>query len=398
MTRLHSRETRLLVLALASVPLSGCAGHASTETEALVVPEWSATEVRQIAGAGDSGGALTTIAAMAIGADDAVFVSQPMDGTIKEFDSAGRLARTFGQPGDGPGEFRSLGAIGLLGDTLYAVDRNARRVTFFSLDGHVLNSFPLTPKGLGDGWVPLAPTMLASDGSAVAQPGFLPRPGGGDEGQPVLILRVDRTGTVLDTLLLELRPPSALTRISAPMGPIWVRQPLADLPNPVVDPAGGRVAVVDTGQGSRSRGTTFRVSVLRSATDTLWARSYAYTPVPVSAAMVDSAVAREAFSLRNALPDSQEATRLIRKSMTVPEYLPAVSELRFAEDGNLWLCLSADLGKDHQWLVVDPMGQPVGRIEVPADLEVRRIQANAVWGIRRDSLDVPNVVEYAITR
>jgi len=46
----------------------------------------------------------------------------------------------------------------------------------------------------------------------------------------------------------------------------------------------------------------------------------------------------------------------------------------------------------------EPVLQPLARIVVPAGLEVRRIQGDDLWGIRHDSLDVPSIVKYTITR
>lgn len=56
-------------------------------------------------------------------------------GEIRIFDSGGHHLETLGGPGEGPGEFRSLGSVWARGDTIEAFDSELRRVTRFFPDG-----------------------------------------------------------------------------------------------------------------------------------------------------------------------------------------------------------------------------------------------------------------------
>ena len=52
---------------------------------------------------------------------------------------------TIGRAGSGPGEFRGLGSIGFIGDTLYATDFQQRRTTLFGVDGRYLRTILAKP-------------------------------------------------------------------------------------------------------------------------------------------------------------------------------------------------------------------------------------------------------------
>src|SRR5690606_11957666 len=53
-------------------------------------------------------------------------------------DAEGRLVRVVGREGSGPGEFRRLDALGLLGDTLWVFDSGNTRFGYFTLDGELI--------------------------------------------------------------------------------------------------------------------------------------------------------------------------------------------------------------------------------------------------------------------
>jgi len=61
---------------------------------------------------------------------------------LRYFDSSGKYLFAAGRPGEGPGEFRYLGAMQLLaGDTLFVLDYQVRRGSLFSPAGEFLRSF-----------------------------------------------------------------------------------------------------------------------------------------------------------------------------------------------------------------------------------------------------------------
>jgi hypothetical protein len=67
------------------------------------------------------------------------------DQVFKVFDEEGRLIKTIGAKGGGPGEFQSIGFSGFVPDgRLLVTDFQARRTSFFDAEGRFLKDFKWT--------------------------------------------------------------------------------------------------------------------------------------------------------------------------------------------------------------------------------------------------------------
>jgi len=70
-----------------------------------------------------------------------IYICDIQDLWIKVFDPEGRLVRTIGRKGSGPGEFQSIGEIALVPDArLLVLDWEAHRVSLFGTDGTFIRS------------------------------------------------------------------------------------------------------------------------------------------------------------------------------------------------------------------------------------------------------------------
>jgi len=334
---------------------------------------------------------------MAVHVSGQIFVSQPMENTVRVFDPDGRSLGRIGRLGEGPGEFRTLSRIGLLGDTLYAADGDSRRVTFFSVDGELLGTTPLIPRELGPEFLPRTPEWLATDGTSLSYTAFNPVLMEPNSSVRFLYVHIDRSGETVDTAaLLDLAPQQTI-RLRGAVGPLITAQLFSGLSLPVISADGSRLAIVD--EGDTRAGPTVHVTALRSTRDTVWSHEYTFEPIPVSAAMVDSAVAEKARGLNpDNFPDPADAERQIREGMAVPDHLAPVSSGVFADDGDLWLRREAVPGQGQRWTVFDSTGTPVGQITLPRNLAVKVVRANTLWGVETDAMGVPYVVRYALTR
>jgi hypothetical protein len=78
---------------------------------------------------------LTRVASMALGESGVLYVADALELSVAILDSTGRVAGTIGREGLGPGEFASIGAIGVFGDTVWAVDPALRRLLLFDTSG-----------------------------------------------------------------------------------------------------------------------------------------------------------------------------------------------------------------------------------------------------------------------
>lgn len=70
-----------------------------------------------------------------------LFVADSAAHDIKVFDEAGRLVKTIGFPGEGPGEFNAPTHVAFAGDHLYVTDTLNNRVQIFDAEGRYVRHF-----------------------------------------------------------------------------------------------------------------------------------------------------------------------------------------------------------------------------------------------------------------
>lgn len=375
-------------------------GDSGAGTPLLTSPvEWSATEVLRIGSVDDPATALSPVGSLAVDADGRIYVPQSASGSIRVFGVDGQALGIYGASGDGPGEFRQITRLGIFADTLFVSDLAARRVTLFSLDGRVLETLSLAPEGLGEDWVPVVPWWLDGDGRAVALPGYLPVLRDPNAAYRVMLVRIDRTGEIVDTVALTDRPPQLRIRLQGPFGALLADQPFATPFLPVTSAHGSPVAVLGDPRPKSGQGGVLDITVLRSLQDTVWSQSFTYEGVPLSAAVVDQVVGERVRRLsREAFPDRDDAEAQFRAEMSLPDHVPPLSGGLFADDGSLWLRRADTLADVQRWTVIDPQGVPIAEVTLPRSLKVEVVRSTSLWGVDTDELGVPYIVRYAIER
>lgn len=86
-----------------------------------------------------------------------LYVSDPQANAIHVFEESGRYAHTFGREGAGPGEFRRLGDLQTMGDTLVVVDAGSGRLQLLSPEGDQLAARTAPPTSY---WLTVGPNGL----------------------------------------------------------------------------------------------------------------------------------------------------------------------------------------------------------------------------------------------
>lgn len=76
--------------------------------------------------------------------DGNLYVTDDRRRDIQHITSAGELIRTIGSRGEGPGQFREISSVTLNGDSLVVHDAHSMRVTVFTRDGRLLNTYSLS--------------------------------------------------------------------------------------------------------------------------------------------------------------------------------------------------------------------------------------------------------------
>lgn len=301
---------------------------------------------------------------------------------IRVFAPDGRFLRSFGRPGEGPGEFTGLDAAWSRGDTIEAFDSDLRRITRFP-PGGAPDVVPLDrvgsvqtaiPGALLDGWV----------FTGVADAGM----GRRDE---MPVYRFARDGSHTGVVARA----RGMARFSTPAisGP----DPLS--PRAVFAVRRGEIYVAET--------LTPRIRVLDGtgslAREITWEPDGAPSPEAAFERVVEAGVARAA-------PDDAEATRSRLESFEVRERAPAFWDFIVDEEGFIWvqpfdpgrhsLALTGfrGTGSGGEWRILSADGTRVGSVRVPDRLELTEVTSEAVVGIRRDELGVESVEVHALER
>lgn len=158
---------------------------------------WSVAPAPELRIGGDDGkGALHRVMAALRLPDGSVAVANGGSQQVRIVAPDGRLLRTIGRKGGGPGEFQLPSWLGLRGDTLIVADILASRISRFALDGTYLGSVQIAPEA---GHFPQivgqyahGTVLVAADEAAGGQKGVI-------RGRTAL-LRLRRDGTLRATL------------------------------------------------------------------------------------------------------------------------------------------------------------------------------------------------------
>jgi hypothetical protein len=216
----------------------------------------------------------------------------------------------------------------------------------------------------------------------------------------VPLLRIDRSGEIVDTLLWMGFPPRAV-QITRDGNRFFVRPPFVDIPLVVRLRDGSGVAVVERRAASDVRApSSFRLMRIDGSGDTVSSRDHAYRPIPVPAAVLEEAIATniEQERRRGDPPGAREFERALREADLIPRTLPPVSEAISGGDGTLWLRRERTAEPEHVWNVFDPDGAMPGVVRLPRSVSLRDANGDLLVGVETDALDVPYVVVYRIQR
>jgi hypothetical protein len=334
----------------------------------------------------DSAGiAFDIIGSIRLTSDSHVVVSLPRHRQLVVFSREGRMQAVLGRPGEGPGEFRALGSHGVKGDSIWAYDPVATRLTWFAPTGQVLASGRIAIR-LPEWPRPLDVLQVLEDGSLLVEgqhsvsdlvAGLSPLVPFGrtdPQGQSVgLIGRRDLTGTTFSA--------------TGPAGGVVGLQPFVPTPLLVASADGSRFAHVVVDKESAGRAT---ITVYHADGSVGYERTHTFQPSRLTSERFDSALERLGPPF-TALPE-----RIIHR----PEYLPPVSAVQFGPEGTLWLSIDPPvLGRDRsRWLILDRDGALTDTVELPAGHRLLYGGAGWYWAEVTDSLGVPELRKYPVTR
>lgn len=363
-------------------------------------PELEAIETLRIGSVDDPETALTWIVGVRVASDGRIYSLHPQEQQVRVHASDGTPIGRIGRDGEGPGEFRSPYSFGMLGDTLWVLDFNAYRLSYFDLDGTLLRILSPPVEYGGQGRNPPRPSGLLADGTLRASPpalDYLIATGAMTE-QPVM--RMDTAGRVLDTLFTrDVRNSAFLVEGGGAQTFGMVgHQPFLDNQLIILDRSGRGLVTVDRAALPQPE-PRFTVTRLGESGDTVFSRAFPYTPLPipdsevdsVANAFVESVVESFGASVRRAA-EEQTRAKLYR-----PAHRPPVQSTHVGSDGSIWLNLASKSDSASTWLVLHEDGNPVGTVSLPSGLRINEARSGTIWGTVNDELDVPYIVRYSVS-
>lgn len=360
------------------------------------VPRWVLEEDLRIDGMVED---LVPIFDMALGPNGVIGLTQPHSYSIRLYDSSGELIAAVGRRGEGPGEFQEPLLIAWVGNSFSVYDPGLQRFTLLDANGNVKGTANATSRFALDRPAKDRPPVghafmmrLTAEGDVLAQ--VLPFLGGSEdpEGRLTHVIRADTYGRVqqilarVDDQPQQIEVGSETRRASAPM-------PLQNLSKLELAPDGGRLILAKADLEGEAAGT-YAVTSIGLDGDTLFHHRYAFEPFWISDEYADSLVEAGARSMEREHP---RLARAYRRRATLPPMMPPVLSLKNGEDGTIWIRLRTR-SRDREYLVLDEMGEPLGRVSLPTERPLYMADRSYVWTTERNELDVPTLVRYRIVR
>lgn len=327
--------------------------------------------------------------------DSDVYVLQNGIPEIRVFDPAGKHRQAIGRSGDGPGEFRSPESMGFIEDTLWTLDGDLRRITFFTAAGQLISTAPyeLVSPAFGEADHPMFfpyPKTLLADGRMLGFGGWSGRDiaSGKVTATPTLVM--SRSGQTLDTIAWVPIGHEHLIFQSAKRT-MYREQPYADAPLSVYAADAKRVYVVDRSAAVDAASGAIRVTALESTGDTAWVHELKYSPVRLDAAEVDTLRQGYYKSYGSYFPQSE-----IDRVLYVPAFRPAVSDAIAGIDGSVWIRWD-DKTTPGGVSVIGNDGSVRGSAALPSGTQLKWASKDLLWAVTLDSNDVPSLVRYRVT-
>lgn len=373
---------------------------------------WTLEEVQRI-GSLDGDDALTAPLHLTVGSDGSIYLTQQQVFHITVFDVDGRIDRTIGRAGGGPGEFGGgwPALMGWRGDTLWVTanrsiqyfldDEEARRVT---------SQVAWERGSLVYGYLPTRPL---SDGTLASLSVFHPKALHDGQVSGVTVARTSPSGEVLDTMLsVGLQGQGIHLDWEDGRGGGYALHPLGFPPYPdMLRHRGGAVAVEPAGS---ENDPAFRLWAVDGRGRPIFDRTVRYEPVPLAEeraeAMLSALVEVYGHNELAALTGGPErrpegaVRRAVRRAIPMPDFLPPVGRVRAGDDDTIWLLREDETDAHDVWEVFDDAGRLIGRVESPKSGSTfhprgwspLRLTRDEVWASVRGEYDEPYVVRYRV--
>jgi hypothetical protein len=370
----------------------------------VVTIEWE--PVWTMGGADQSKWPLTRVGGVSIGTAGEIYVAQPLEPGLVRVGSGGSVLWQAGGPGEGPGEFSAISAIGVIADTVFVSDADQGRVSLFSAEGQLLATRPLAARlemqavrndlFIVAGW----PVALLADGQAIAEPHVMGVAGLSADGVQrgharIPLLRIDSLGTVTDTLVWR-EDSGAIVGMVRGGKLFQVQAPFQELSLTAVMPKGQGVVIVRWTDPGEALVTITRID---ADGDTALHRTYGYEPIPLTRHALEPTLQELTVHPGGepGAPETPEIERSLREYGLIPETLPPVTGLTVGRDGSIWL-RREDRGEANvAWTVLASTGEVSGVVSLPRRQSVMAAAPSFIVAVEEDAFGVPSLIRYDLS-
>jgi len=380
---------RVELLLAIPVVLAGCGHETASQPRvgALVdtidyrTTKGSAIQVAEVARYSGMRGELTPIdklRSMVVMPDGGVAVQDVGTPRIAFFGPNAEPLGAFGREGGGPGEFRGIFGIGLLGDTVWAGDSRQDRATLIGPDRQLVRVISLPKvKGQDNSITALPPIKVLLRLRADDFIGLIP------DGEQ--LFRANLKGEWLNAMP---QAPSGGARQFQIGNTIAFASLFPSRPQFDVSADGRLVAMYDNlVEGSIAPATA--VTVLQGTGDTVFVRVIRFEGVDFPKHIADSLIAQRTQGRPT------DYVQAFRSAVYVPPLYPPVEDVLIGQDDRLWLKLHTD-GNQQEYLVLSPGGELVETVVFPRRTTVRAAKGPIVWALQFSEFDVADIVRYEL--
>jgi hypothetical protein len=305
-----------------------------------------------------------------------VHILDTKTGKFFVFDTGGRLLRTFGRRGRGPGEFDYVGLAGCLKDTVWVATDS--RVTFFAGTA-AKPSVPQLPSSVLTG-AGFRPKALLSDGSVLREHW---RPGHNGSGTIFTYDRIDRQGHSRNVVLENMSDGPVRMMVD---GNPFSAAPWLFAPQIVsTDTEGQFIYNVDARAPRNDEDGPIPISRFSPDGKLLWS-----IRAPSEAKRASSATRDSLINFYHG-----EARRAVAAAM--PHYYPRVERVAVGRDGSVFI---ADGRRENfrRWTIVRSNGKVDGFIRLPATTWIVDANRTHIWVLEYDQRDQPVAARYRMVR
>lgn len=348
------------------------------------------------------------VATVVPGPDGFLYSLHWQESSIRRWSADGTPSGSVGREGEGPGEFQRPGGIGFFGDSLWVWDSWGFHANYFDQEGGFLGRVSPTVDIGGPQGSPPRPSRPFRDGTFLGrEPAWSHEVATGEITETAFV-HMDAEGGTLTTIWMQPHEPrDGLALLREDGGGTFGSQAFGD--GVAYTVADDGLVVIErrawTGEGE----AVFTLTRIALAGDTVFAVRVPYSPVPLAAERIDSAVVAVTQGMFDFMSRNQPGLargaleERIRDATYKPAYVPPVGEVLLDDDGNIWVRrfdpVELDTGEAvSEWWILDADGAPLARALTPVALQIRHIGEDSVWGVEKDELDIDYIVRYRLVK